>query len=535
MKIKIKYDLLPLLSIAGGLLFSLLFWDQAPGLNKLVYSAFILLALLLSRNVPADKVFALYAAIHLFSALMIVVNHSEMAAWAYYISLFAWVGRVHYPLLKTAGTAIVAGIFRFATLPYTLFQRLKRMRIAGISLRPVLRQLKYVLLPAFILLVFTLVYAAANEQFADMLSRLINSILDAISLLEKIISVRMIHILAGMAITAALILNYEPSSFERIESRLTEALIRKERHDRTKSALHAFAEIFSINLSGRKMALKTEFINARICFALLNLLLLFVNVLDMITLFTKGADLNNPSAALHDGTNALIFSIVLAMAVIVFFFRGNLNFLSNNRQLKLLVYVWIVQNAFLVLTVALRDYHYIDLYGLTYKRIGVGAFLILCCAGLFTVYVKVAATRTFFYLYRWNAFFWLIFLTAGSAVNWDVVIAGYNVNRADRISLDVDHLMGLSDKAIAILHTNRDLLKKQVAAISEQDDRTTVPKPGQDSLKQDAGALQLEAAKEFSEQLESKIELFRKRHEKSGWQAWNLPDQRTARYLEHIK
>ncbi|PST82109.1 hypothetical protein C7T94_14990 [Pedobacter yulinensis] len=526
MKIQIKSDQTPALVVTGGLLFTLLFWNEGLGLNLLIYSLFIWLGMRFNSMLTAQKQPVFYAITHLVCAAMVVVNHSELSLFAYYLSLFVWVGRTHYPLLRTAGTALFTGLLRFLLLPFTLFQRLKRLRIGGFAFRPLIRPLKYLVLPAFAVFVFTLIYAAANAQFAALVSVLIDSVGQIIDFLSEIISVRVFHILAGMIVTAALLLTYEPGWAEHAEDGFSELLQRRGTVTRQSLWRQAVNQL-SIGLTSRNLALKTELINAKICLVLLNLLLLVLNVLDLKNVWFSGTGPADPSAELHDGTNALIISIVLAMAIIIFFFRGNLNFYRNNGVLKMLAYAWIAQNAFLILSVTLRDLNYISLYGLTYKRIGVGFFLLLCCAGLATVYIKVAARRTFFYLYRLNGFIWLLLLAAASVVNWDVLIVRYNVSHAGRVSLDVDHLMGLSDKALPALHANRQLLMQHVKTIEEPQHR-----PNAEHVVQRTPD---EAARNFSNRLEEKTEGFYARQAGGTWLSWNLPDQQTKTYLNGSK
>ena len=78
-------------------------------------------------------------------------------------------------------------------------------------------------------------------------------------------------------------------------------------------------------------------------------------------------------------------------------------------------------------------------------------FLILCIIGLFTVYIKVAQQKTLFYLLKINGQIWYILLLVLGIVNWDTFIVNYNIDSRDRIALDVEHLMEMSDKTLPIL------------------------------------------------------------------------------------
>ncbi len=86
----------------------------------------------------------------------------------------------------------------------------------------------------------------------------------------------------------------------------------------------------------------------------------------------------------HQGVNVLIISVVLAIAMVMYFFRGNLNFLSNSQRLTYAAYVWIVQNAVLMVATAVKNTEYIERFGLTHKRIGVYVYLLLTLIGACT-------------------------------------------------------------------------------------------------------------------------------------------------------
>src|SRR4029078_3225426 len=117
--------------------------------------------------------------------------------------------------------------------------------------------------------------------------------------------------------------------------------------------------------------------------------------------FTYNNDINL-SEYVHEGTGLLIFSILLAMVLLLFFFRGNLNFYKQNKWLRAGAYAWLLQNSILAVSVLFRDYYYIQHYGLAYKRIGVLIFLAMVLMGLITVFIKIQKRKTAYYLLRVN-------------------------------------------------------------------------------------------------------------------------------------
>ena len=140
------------------------------------------------------------------------------------------------------------------------------------------------------------------------------------------------------------------------------------------------------------MALRNELTVGIISLALLNALLLSINIIDIIYVWLGFSykSTMNLSAYVHEGAGMLIFSIVLAMVVLLFFFRRNLNFYKKNKYLRYGAIIWIVQNIILVISVFIRDYYYFVHMGMAYKRIGVMIFLVLVLTGLITVFIKIA-------------------------------------------------------------------------------------------------------------------------------------------------
>jgi len=155
------------------------------------------------------------------------------------------------------------------------------------------------------------------------------------------------------------------------------------------------------------------------------------------------------SNQVHSGINALIASIVMAIIIILYFFRGNLNFYKDNKKLKIVAYIWIVLNMILVVNIVIKDYQYIYYFGFTYKRIGVLMYLLLTIIGLLTTVIKVKSIKNFWYLFRINTVTVFIILIVSCTINWDSYITIYNLNYAQ--SMDFNYLINLSDNNTFIL------------------------------------------------------------------------------------
>ena len=542
---KIDYRL-PLIFF-GGILFQLLFWDEFLGLNLLIYSLFIFTTTFTDKDIPFHKN-KLYAALpNLAIAMYTVYDNSTLAIIAWFITLLVYLGTAHFVMLKSTFTALGWGILQVISGPSGLVIKLRKTKLGNINLKPILKPIKYIVLPLVMVVIFCSLYSIANPIF-DKYTRLIT---DNISqffhtvfnfLFIDISLPKILFICLGICITAGIIVGVDSKLLDEVEMMESDQLTRKRRDRKKPSLFQDFRALFAGNQVTKKLALKTENIVGIISFVALNLLLLFLNAIDISTLwFNNAIDASkNFSAELHDGTNTLIFSIVIAMLIIVYFFSGNLNFYRNNKWIKLLAYLWIAQNAFLVLSVFHRDYDYVFYHGLTYKRIGVAVFATLSLIGLATVYIKVAKQKTVFFLYRVNTKIWYVLLVLLSFVNWDVFILEYNLAKVNKIGIDVNHLMSFSDKTLPILDKNRELLIKQaiidaendrqsytaaVAAVDsvvtgkaivtvQADSAMAKPKLSETELKAQSAK---QAKDDFNQRLDNKIERFLEKHRKSSW------------------
>ena len=194
-----------------------------------------------------------------------------------------------------------------------------------------------------------------------------------------------------------------------------------------------------------------------------NILLLIINIIDINFLWLSFdySQAGNLSKLVHEGTGTLIFSIFLSIAILLYYFRKDLNFSQNNKSLKYAAYAWIVQNVILIVSVSLRNFYYINFYGLTHLRIGVGVFLLITLIGLVTLWIKIRDLRSFFYMFRVNTWALFIVWIGLTLVNWDVLIARYNLANTFRNGVDYEYLLTLSDKTLPIIYQNRSKLPNE--------------------------------------------------------------------------
>ena len=162
-------------------------------------------------------------------------------------------------------------------------------------------------------------------------------------------------------------------------------------------------------------------------FALNILLLIFIFTFNYEQFVEFAKTPNQLSAETHERVNAVILSILMAIVVILFYFKGNFNFDKKARSLKILAKIWIFLNIVLVISAMTKNAEYCMNLGLTYKRLGVFCFLILSIIGLLITFYKIQKKKTNAFLF--NQMIWSFYGTIliCSFVNWGNIATYYNI------------------------------------------------------------------------------------------------------------
>lgn len=160
---------------------------------------------------------------------------------------------------------------------------------------------------------------------------------------------------------------------------------------------------------------------------LLNALLIVFIVTYNYEQFFEIVEKSKLSSDTHERVRAVIFSIIMAIGVILFYFKGGFNFDEKAQNLKKMAKMWIVLNAVLIVSTIIKNSEYVLYFGLTYKRLGVYAFLILAVIGLLISFIKISRQKTNAFLF--NRMLWYFYGTIllCSFVNWGNLITRYNI------------------------------------------------------------------------------------------------------------
>jgi len=168
--------------------------------------------------------------------------------------------------------------------------------------------------------------------------------------------------------------------------------------------------------------------SGEITLVLLNFMLLVFIITYNYEQFFEAVETSKLSSATHERVNAVIFSIIMAVGVILFYFKGGFNFDKKAARLKKLAKVWIVLNGVLIVSTIIKNSEYVAFFGLTYKRLGVYAFLILAVIGLIFTFIKITKQKTNAYLFNQMVWYFYGTILLCSFVNWGNLITNYNVS-----------------------------------------------------------------------------------------------------------
>jgi len=431
-------------------LFYVLFWDQFWGLNILLLSiASGAIIFWFNPFAIVQRSVQLMFLANLLCAIGIFWHNSLFTHFIFIISFILLIGKAQFPYLTQLLILGIAGIGNYFVCFFKAFKLISDKLSIIPGYKKYHRWIIILILPLLISAIFLSLYVNANEafnkltfQFFDWIYQYLKTLIDFISL------PKFFFVLFGFGIGASLILRYKHRLLELVETKIPE--------DIPQSTGNSFWENASF------MGEENYHRMAIISFIMMNMLLLFVNILDIIHVWFNYEPASAPELRqfVHAGTFILIFSVFVAIGVVLFFFYGNLNFYKNKRWVKTLAYVWIGQNMIMVVSVLIRNLYYVQSFGLAYLRLGVFFFLIATILALFFLIIKVEMRKSVVYYLRTISLTAYCVLLFVALFNWDTLIASYNLNY-NRSNLDTRFLLyDLSDKTLPILWKNKDAFRK---------------------------------------------------------------------------
>ena len=407
--------------IIGSIAFTYLFYQQQVGINFLVFA--ILSSILLLLNKP-EHIFKPSVILSFFgtilSAVFVYLYGTQLPIISFVLSLSLLSGFVFEP----KGSLIITSILSFTnvllSIPKMIIS-LFNQETREISKKNNFTKFFLLLIPLFISFIFFLLYRIANPNFLEF-TKDINFDWISMPLLRFFI--------------LSFLLMYGILSHKALRYFMEKDLAKSNEIKTTTEAQHQESAI------GKRLSIEYEIFIGASLLLMLNLLLAVVNGIDLIKLWPNPVLPENQesfSQYLHSGIQMLILSIVLAVAILMFFFRGYFNYLKDAKYLKILSYIWIAQNVVLLLSTALRNKMYVEAYGLSHKRIGVFIYLLLAIIGLCITAYKLLAKKNNTFLFRKNAWAFYLVLLIATPIAWDQIITHHNITWAKENNKKVDY------------------------------------------------------------------------------------------------
>ncbi len=408
-----------------ALAFSLLFYEQGAGLNVgLLALATVITVFLFRKKTPFPWPYALA---YLFTSFMVFVEPSAFQLFACIVALFLFCGKL-IEARSSSYLSILLGITNMVGA--SLINLSERQKIAKKEkTKPSVKKSAYIkggVFAAILFLFFGMLYQGANPVFESLIKSVDLSFVSIPWLFCSFVGyIFFLHFLRPY--TPRVLVEADiakPNELEVPDQPLT---------------------------SSEHPRLVEEHTLGSIILAALNILLMFFLITDLIYLVSSDVLSNSDySNSVHRGVYALMFSIVCAISIILYFFRGDLNFFVENQRLKKLAYLWIISNAVLASFTFYKNLTYVTALGLTYKRIGVFIYLLLVLVGLLTTLSKVAQQKNFVFLLRTNFAATLALLIMASAIPWDRAITLYNLSRVEKP--DIGYLLKLRPSNSELLY-----------------------------------------------------------------------------------
>ncbi|WP_299183460.1 DUF4173 domain-containing protein [uncultured Chryseobacterium sp.] len=375
-----------------GIVYTLLTWYKTPEKNKTGIFFF-----LSATSIISSVAFAWYGDVSSFlavvSSLLLLSYRSKNRK----IKILLLI-----PVFMLNCFTSVCRIFRFDDW-------LPKRSMSGIWQKT----LAFVLIPLFLIAVFFWIYSAGSEHFANLFY-------------DYELDVDIWQVLCLSVLGFFLAFNYWNYIVERYVYKQNYILDNDfQEKDKIQKPTYSFLDLDAERMSG-----------VISLFSLNILLIFFIITFNYEQFYEVAKTPNQLSEETHERVGAVIGSIIMAILVIMFYFKSNFNFDPKAGLMKVLSKIWIVLNAVLVFSAMAKNTEYIINYGMTYKRLGVYAFLVLSLIGLILTFIKIQKQKKNAFLF--NTMVWYVYavVLVVSYINWGGFITSYNIQRSD---FDLDY------------------------------------------------------------------------------------------------
>lgn len=500
-----------------GLLYPALFYHTGAGINVLIYNIILItLGIFLQPSLVKNKYFLSLSAGSIILGVASFYHASHYTLWINGLLLFLLSGVINYPYAKSLfyhGWKSLQNIWgAFDTRKTENIKDNKPtepIKNSKITIWQKIKSLSIYFIPILIVLLFIQLYSGANqifEKIVDTVWSKISFIFDWIAdFLPQLNFAWVFNFLIGLYLAKFMFQGIRRN--KTLDNEVDLSLNTQRKHKK----LFKFPGLKLLHENKAGVFL----------FATLNALLLFLNIIDIqhvwLNFSFNGETLKE---FVHEGTYNLIVSIILGAGIVLYFFRGNLNFLRQNTWLRRLSILWILQNIALTLSVLMRTVHYINHYNLAYKRIGLIFFCILIIWGLIVIAQKVQKARSIYFLNTRMAVATIVVLFASAPWDWASVITRFNLSHAGKGYVHYIFLQTLPDRCLPLLQQNMDKAFKIESKQRGYFDQNISPNN----------------MNEYKEEVSTRIRNFKSSFTNASWKEWTLAEQQAFDALnsDHI-
>ena len=481
-----------ILLMAG--LFCFLLYHKSPGLNYSLLSLITIGAWLWTRNSPTSKGFIALTLGLFLSGQAVVIGHSSLSIFMFWLSFALFIGTVHYPQIKHIQYAPKYFFYALGHARLSLINGLSGGNEGSSNWKNFMR---FFFLPAITIIVLVSIYASANEFFGESFRAAWQSIRSFFS--DFSFDAILLYVLGLFLFSFFLIKTYSEKLVSK-EQALEMELIRRRKKPE-------FRKLNRFLLRQQQVAITF--------FIIINLMLAWQNFLEVKNVwlgFTWTGQLLK--GFVHEGTYLLLFALMISIAITVYYLNGNLLFMKNNGFFKALVIIWLIQNLLMVAAVAVRNTYYVQFYALAYKRIFIYFFLLASTIALLSIIYKILNKKSVAFLISSNSISIYFIAILAACFNWDGIIARYNFNHSDKAYLHYEFMLQLNDAALPWLSNDSQKLKII------------------DSLQYSRFPVKVNSTESnFGSQISDRKISFVKEFAEKSWLEWNLPEQRAYHIL----
>jgi hypothetical protein len=407
-----------------------LFYKNSTGINALIFSILIVAVITWYHGMQKERFWWLAVTGHLIISVGTALHGSWNDVAAYNISFLLLAGFV-FSAKSSLPVAFINGVIGsfFIGFLTTLLKGskviLQRPGNSGKSFFR-LKNIPLYVAPVCVTVVFYLLYGISNPDF-----------IPNIELMDIGINMELIaYCVFGAILTCPLFFSWGIDFITAWELKQPDILHRM----RVKRQ------------SGTPLGLFYEHKQAVIMFVMLNVLLVIFLLFNVVQLFIP--TLNHSAAHLsdevHRGFETLVISLIVAILLIMYYFRANQNFYFRNKQLIKVASFWIILNALLILLTCYKNGMYVHSFGLTYKRIWVFMGMLLTGIGLYLTWVKIYRLKTNWFLIRKNTWVLYFAIACYGLIDWDRLITHYNLNYTN--NLDMKYILSLDKTKLPYLN-----------------------------------------------------------------------------------